>query len=553
MKIYARTLLLVVSFMLSVTHAAASDQTLPVIDGKEVAAMVNDEPIFMEEYVKFLASIEHGDTSAQHEHGPEKIDYAGILNRIVSERLLLIEARNIGLNEGPDVIEAIEKYTDMVLMKTLVAEQLKNITADQEEVEKLFRPLVREFKITSIVFENEKDAEAMDEALKSGGEFDDLAKKSVEDGSSKENHKGIYLQNRALLPEISAVVSEMEIGALSTVIALDQTFVLLRLDDIRYPENKEIRSKVEMAVVEKSKIKALEEYTETLIKKYVKKDDALLESIDYDTTMEDFNKLLKDERAIARIKKGSPVTVGALSAHLEKTFHHGIEGSIIKKEVNNKKEEALYELLQKIVLKKEAVNKGLAKTDKYKTGLENYQKSMLLSSFIQKVVAPDIKLTEDEVRVYYEENAENYTSPEMMRIEGLVFNDMGKAEETLEKLRNGTDIKWLRSNVEGQVSEETAEILSFKGSIINPDTLPADVRKALEGASSGDHRLYESSQGHFYALYIQNVFPSEPISFDNAKTEIANKLYNDKLVRAIDDWTNQLKEHYTVEIYLKEF
>lgn len=541
---------LIISFLLIVAQAAAG-QKLPVIDGKEVVAIVNNEPITAADYSYALASIEHGEMDPKQK--AENVDYAGIMNRLVNEKLLLIEAGNIGIDELPEVTEMIEKYADKALMKTLLAEQMKNVIADQEKIEKRFRSTVREFKITAVVFENEKDAKAMKEALKSGEEFDDLAKKVIEDGSAKEILEGEYLKNKDLWPEVSAIISEMEIGSLGPIVAFKQGFVLLRLDDIRYPENPEIRSRIERALANMAKEIALEDYTETLIKKYVEIDDVLLESIDYDTSMEDFKALLKDERIVAKVKNGNPVTVGALSASFENAYYHGVEDPLKHKELNNRKNKILTELLQKIVLKKEAMQQGLDKADKYKIKLNKYRDSLVLWAFVQKVVAPDIKLTEDELKVYYDENVDSYTSPEMMRIDDLVFNDRRKAEDALDKLKKGTAIKWLRSNATGQVPPETPGLLRFNGTILNPENLPPKARKTLRGASLGDYRLHESSEGYFYVTYIQDVFPSKSTPYENVKKEIAEKVYNEKLARAVDDWANQLKEYYKVEIYLKDF
>jgi len=545
-------LLLICSFMLSllvVSYGHSLNQKLPVIDGKEVVAMVNNEPITAEDYSDALTSIVHGEIKEK----PGMIDYAGIMNRMITERLLLLEAQNIGLDELPEIKKMIDDHSKSTLMKSLVKKQMVNIKSNKDWVDERLKEAVREFKITSVVFENEKDAQAMEEALMSGEEFDDLAKKAIEDGSAKERIEGQYLKNKDLLPEVSAIVSGMEVGSLSTVIAFKQGFALLRLNDIRHPENPQLKERIDRASVNIEKEIAFEKFTELLVGKYAKIDEKLLDIIDYNTSMEEFKKLLKDSRVIAAIKNEEPVTVGVLTDALEQSAYHGVEDSIRKKELNRKKREILTEILQKRVLHIEALKQGLDKTDAYKKKMMKYKRGTVLGAFIQKVVVPDIKYTAKDLEDYFQKNVENYSSPEMLRIEGLVFAERDNAENAIAKLKRGTDMKWLKANAVGLVDKDTAGVLDYNGVIINPHDLPKEAHDALSGAVANDYKLYESSEGHFYVLHVQNVYPSKPGVFEKVKKEIAEKVYNDKITEVVEDWTNQLKEHYKVEIYLKEF
>ncbi len=80
--------------------AAKSSERLRMVNGKEIIATVNEDPIYLEEFTKSLSSIHgHGAGDAVNQTG--KIDYEAPLKRLIDTRLALLEAENIGLGDLP--------------------------------------------------------------------------------------------------------------------------------------------------------------------------------------------------------------------------------------------------------------------------------------------------------------------------------------------------------------------------------------------------------------------------------------------------------------------
>ena len=68
----------------------------------------------------------------------------------------------------------------------------------------------------------------------------------------------------------------------------------------------------------------------------------------------DFEKLLADDRTLAKVKGEKPVTVADLSNALEKKFFHGAERAAQEKKINRRKDQTLEEILNKRVTIKDA-------------------------------------------------------------------------------------------------------------------------------------------------------------------------------------------------------
>ena len=529
----------------------ASEQKLPVIGGEEVLAIVNDDPITMGEFNRALSAI-HSEKEEERQTG--RIDYKAILDRLITLRLVRQEALNIGLNELPEVKEMVQNYGRQTLVGLLRGEYVKGISADEEEVDRLYKEAVREFKLKSVRFEKKEEAVKIEEEIKSKGNFDDIVNRVSADKTGRGNVEGVYFKGEDLLPQVIDAASKMEIGSISPVIEIKEGFIIFKLEDTRLPENLAAKDTARKQALEYKRQKALEEYKDSLIKKYARINEEVLEGIDYDLSIEEIDKLLKDTRVVAEIEGEQPITVGELTEALKDKYYHGVESAVKRKKLNDKKRLLLYDnMLQKRVFMKEALKQDIDKSPVYKSMVKEYESSVLFNTFIGKVIAPDIKADAEMLEKYYKEHIADYSSPEMMRINSIVFLNRDDAEGALEKLKKGTDFKWLIANAGGQVDKDAKGLIPFQGTVIATGDLDEDLRKAISGAESGDVRLYTSPEKYYYVLYIQDVFPSKPLPLEELKEGIREKVIREKLNKAIEDWEKKLREVYEVKVYATEF
>ncbi len=521
----------------------ASDQNLPVVKGKRAVATVNDEPITLDEFNRALAS------SDESKRGKE--DRLALLRRLINVRLILQEGGRMGLDELREIEKMVDVFSRVTLREELLEKHVKNMKADEKEVDKVYRESVKEWKIDSLLFQKEEDARKMEEEIKAGKHFDELSKEFIAAGKAK-GEKGEYLKVKNINPQIVDVVSKMEVGSVSPIIPLKSGFIILKLEDVRYPEDPEARNQARLEVLKSKKIKALKDYSSALTKKRAKVHKEVLDSVDYESKDPGFEAFLKDERVIAEIKGENPITVKELTQSLQQEFYHGIEKAIESKKVNSRKIQVFEEMLYKRVLRGEALRLGLDKTESYKNKVKEYENSIVFGAFINKAVVPDVKLREEEVKAYYDEHIGKYTYPEMMKINSLVFGMRKDAEDAIEKLRKGTDFRWLSDNAEGQVDRNAQGVINFEGNLVMTKDFPEGVQKAVSGARAGDFRFYESPDGRFYVLAIQEVVPARPQPYEEARKDASQKVFEEKLGKAVEEYADKLRAVSDVKIYLKE-
>lgn len=519
-------------------------------------ALVNGEPILLKELKKEMESFHREMQETMEEERAEASvegNYIELLNRIINTRLIVEEARNIGLDELPEIQAAIKDFSQKTLRSMLFKRYLDetDLEAPGEEVEKIYREIVKEYRLSSLQFKRKESAESAVEELRSEKTgFDSLAKRLKEEGLAEGTEEGgNFVKVRDLLPHVVEVLKEMKVGSVSPVVNVGGGgYIIFKVEEVKYPDDPEAREQARQQVLSRVRMDAIKAYIESLEEKYAEFNETLLKSIDFDADKPGIDVLLQDIQAVATIEDEEPVTVGDVASALKKKFFHGVERAMGK--MNSKKMDVASEIIEKRVLLKEAIHLGFDKSEEYKEKIRNYEQGLLFGAFVDKAVSQDVDLAHEEVEVYYEEHMDDYTAPRMLRIESLVFKKLKYAEDAAEKLRKGTDFKWLLHNAEGQADKDPGRLFDFGGRFWTLSGLPEDVREVVADANAGDIRVYESPDGDFYVMSIVGERPEEPKPFDTVKLSIANKLYGEKLAAAVEEWAAALRKEYEVEVFV---
>jgi len=525
------------------------DQSLPLKDGRPIVASINDESISLDE---FLMERDPADDKAQALQGYGNAKDFELLERLVNIRLIVQEAATMGIAEQPDIQKQVEVTARAILRDVLLERFVKDVTADPAKVEEMFRELAQEWKTASVLFQDETLATRAREEIAAGQTFADVAGRAVKAKSAQADTDDAYHQQKDYLPPIAEAIVKLKVGDISPVIHIPSGFVITTVTDIRYPDSAEVRTEARKRVLSAAQNAVIQEHDKTLRHDYLTIDKAVLDGLDYEADTPGVAALRTDKRVIAEIKDADPVTVGDLTESLRMQSFHGTEDAAQRKRMNELKASALEATLGRRLLNVEALKLGLDKTPEYLDRVRSYEDSLVFGAFVQKVIVPDSKMTEDEVRRYYDEHLTEFSSPEMLKIRGLAFTGHGPAEAAMRKLQEGADYGWLVANADGQADKATPGLLTFDGRPLTIDGMPDDVQKAVLGAKAGEFRLYGSSQGPVYVLAIQEAIAPEAKPYADVRDAIAKKLYGQKLTKNVDAYLAKLRDASTIAVHLRK-
>lgn len=510
-------------------------------------ASVNGEYITLEQLQGAIVLMHEG---KQEQKTPLRKNYTEILNRLLNVRLMVQEAGHIELDQLPEVKKLVEEYEQAALKQLLVNQVLQEVKADANEVEKTYRDNVRQWKIKSIFFKNQDDAKKIEQELKAGKHIDAQLEKLTKDGLAKGRMEAVYLSGQKAQPQIVLALEKMKAGSVSPVIPLDAGFTVLMLEeDVRVRENPEEREQARQAVLQQAQKKALADFRRALIKKYVKMQEKVLARLDFEAPKPGFKKLLDDKRTLAEITGEKPVTVADLAAAVQEKFFHGTDLAIREKKINPLKAELLEQILVQRLFLKEILLRGIDKTDEYRKLIKEYKDTASFGIFVENLIRPEVRVSEDEAKGYYREHIEEYSFPELIKLAGLAFPTTEAAQACVGKMRQGADLKWLKETAEAQVKAGDPRLLNFAGNLVTTTNMPAELRKALTGARSEEFRLYADPGGHYYALAIQEVVPARAMPYEDAKQNIIQSLYEKNLQKAIDGWVKKLRAASDIKVY----
>ena len=184
-----------------------------------------------------------------------QLDKSMVLDQMISEKLLIQEAKNMGLEEDNDVLEQIKKISEQILVQVLIEREiLEKIKVNDEEVSEYYEQNKDSFTekeqvhLYNILLETEEEAQDVLERLKAGENFSEITiEKSTGPSAAQGGDLG-YLARGTIIPEIEEVVFALELEELSEVIKTDFGFHILKITE-KKPET----------------IKALEEVKEDII------------------------------------------------------------------------------------------------------------------------------------------------------------------------------------------------------------------------------------------------------------------------------------------------
>lgn len=478
-----------------------------------------------------------------------KKDFTPVLDRLIGVRLLVQEAQAMGLDELPEVKTDLGVFKESSLREQLQREVLKDVKPDPAGVERLFKEAVREWQIHALLFAKEEDAKAFAAAAKAGKPFDALAKKAVEEKKATGGGEARWVAAASQLPQVAGALAKLKPEQVTGALKVEQGFTVLRLEGVRYPENAAARAEATNQALALEKKKALKAFYDGLVKKYSKTDEALLKKLDFEAKKPGFKALAKDKRVITTIQGDEPIRVSDLADAITLSFFHGVEEAIKMKKVNRGKYDLVDALLSRKLVKAEVARRKLADTEQHRSALADYRDQALFGTFVEKVIVPEIKPTEGDAKRYYDAHKAEFTYPGFYTVSSLCFESAAAAKAAFDKLKVGTDLKWLKTNAEGQVLAEKRRF-EIDGTLAVSGLTP-EVAKALAGAKTGDVRMMEQSGQHF-VLLVKQATPPAAQPYEEVKETIRPKLTTEMVSKSLDAWLAKLRQAHPVKVYITQ-
>jgi parvulin-like peptidyl-prolyl isomerase len=513
--------------------------------GSFPVARVGDDAITVRDFAQLLAET-HADHTAASGKGQ---DYGPLLDRLIGMRLIVLEARTMGIDELPEVKKAITEFRTSAIRNMVRLRVTADVKPDADTVERVYRDAVRQWKVESVLFPSEDQAKAFVGLATSPAAFGEHSARFVKEGAARDRVAGQVFGRTQAQPAVIEAVEKLQPGQVSPPIRVSTGWAVLLLDDVLYPETPSARADAERSLIAPLRQKALMDHFRAATKKYAKIDDKLLKSLDYEAKRPGPAALAKDRRPLVRIAGEAPITVADLTKEMEIQFFHGMDQAVKDRKVNAKKVLFLEVMLNRRLLDREAKDLGIAESDEYKRAVAEYERSMLFGYFVERAVVPDIKVFETESRAYYDSHKSEFQYPELYKLETLAFARPAEAQAACTKLQSGTDVKWLKANADNQLDPSRRSI-QIDGTSVTPESMPEALTKVLSGTKAGDCRIFARGDAEVYAVLVAGKTDRQVQPFEEARPNIDRKLFQEKVTASIAEWGSKLRGAYDVKVFI---
>ena len=210
--------------------------------------------------------------------------------------------------------------------------------------------------------------------------------------------------------------------------------------------------------------------------------------------------------------------------------------------------------------KEEDFAKAIRELELDEKNLREYtRRDLLISRFVESVIVPKVKVTEEDARAFYTQNPDKFSRSESVKASHILIGvdakaspeEKKKAGEKAEKLRKeltgGADFATLAKGNSTCPSSQQGGDLGFFG---KGQMVPAFEKSAF-ALKPGEISGVVETQFGYHIIKLTEKKPAETVPFKDAKARIEEYLMGQKINAAVGEYLSEAKKTAKVEILIK--
>ncbi|MCB9365576.1 MAG: peptidyl-prolyl cis-trans isomerase [Calditrichaeota bacterium] len=401
-----------------------------------VLATVNGEEITTDMLSSELGRIHAAQSEEVHR---SNFDFERLVNSIINDRLLTQDAYALGLDKEKEVRESVKWFREMMAYQQLLADiEPKNLTVSEDELRAGFERYYRRAMIRLICIPDSAVSASVADSIRSGVSMASLASRHGIDKYAKlGGDAGVYPYYD--LPEkLFDRLDAARQGDLIGPVYLWSTWTLIRPDAL-LPPDPAIYDSVKSVVQEQ----IINDRATELRKEFIAREGASIPvwadsaAVDSIPTRIDLN-TPASKRPVLRVGKDREL----LEDDLQSKYVHRY---VSRKDRDAR--EVLWEVFdeqRQIMLMKEIAHERKYVDDpRLDAEALAFQDSLLILHYLESVIAPTVKVSDAEIKEYYDQNQGRFHAPGRVRVAIVTREKLEDAQQDYEKILAGADFAWI--------------------------------------------------------------------------------------------------------------
>lgn len=208
------------------------------------------------------------------------------------------------------------------------------------------------------------------------------------------------------------------------------------------------------------------------------------------------------------------------------------------------KKNLLDDMIVESLFLEDAVRKGLDEDKEIKDILAEARKKIIIAKFVKTEVDDKVKISEDEMKAFYEEHKDEFKTPEMWRASHILVASESEAKDVLGELSKGKPFEEIaRAKSIDATSLRGGDVGYFRKGQVVPE-----FENACLGLKVGQVSAVVHTQFGYHIIKLTDKKEEALEPYESAKPNIENMLKIKKRNELFDKLVVSLKEKYRVRV-----
>jgi parvulin-like peptidyl-prolyl isomerase len=470
-----------------------------------------------------------------------EVEIRKFLSRVVDQKLLLQEAYRLSLQEDPAIQEAAAHFQAQKLREYIIKKEVEEKSkATEEEIKAVYEKNMEEIiLVQQIVVKSKEEAEEILKRIQSGEEFEAIARERSIAPSKKYGGRLPPTGWGFMEAAWERVAFSIAPGEISPIIKSRMGYEIIRLDSRKAstkPEFKEVRSQIKAVLDRRQLEERGKAFVHFLRNKYA------VQMTGFELSLENLQKAReqKKEDPLATWE-GGKMTASSFAAQLD----FNLLATLFPDQAGEQIKGILEEVVNEQLMVKESLARGYDKVPEVDQKVRQYREGLMENKLYGNYILADMKVTDEELRQYFEQNRQEFVFPEKRRVAHILAASLDSAKDIFKKYKEGESFEALAKfySKDSQNAERGGEL----GWVGKGDILPVLERTVFSLKAGEISDPVQTEAGH-HILKLLEVRPAQLKDFTQAKKEVEKKVLQKKREGKILFWVDQLKAVAQVEI-----
>ena len=175
------------------------------------------------------------------------------------------------------------------------------------------------------------------------------------------------------------------------------------------------------------------------------------------------------------------------------------------------------------------------------------EKNMMIQTVFSDTVTAKVKVSDEEVKQYYEKNASRFKQPESVKLRLISAKDEKKAGDILAKLKSGDDFGEIAYNM----SEDSYRAQKGDIGYMHKGRMVPEIEEAAFKLKIGETSGVINAENTWFIIKLEDRKPEHQLPLEEVRDKLKKDLEKERTKELNDKWIADLRAKAKIEVLLK--